>query len=212
MEVTADHRDFFRLERDDDMIVCYKHRNGSVAIDKMGDVHLTPPARSSSRRRSGRLRGAANKAAKEAAMDVDQAMELADGTADVRDFAAWVEAATTLAAEVRRLRGTVARDTLTASGTWVGRRSWTKQRHTSNRRSREEEGMSNEVRDRLAGLEGGRGPGSVGRRARWFASVPHPRRPDHLRRDVGQVRGCDKHRTLGVVLSNRGRSWRYQTQ
>ena len=40
--VTADHRDFFRLERDDDMIVCYKHRNGSVAIDKMGDVHLTP--------------------------------------------------------------------------------------------------------------------------------------------------------------------------
>ena len=38
-------------------------------------------------------------------MDVDQAMQLADGTADVRDFAAWVEAATTLAAEVRRLRG-----------------------------------------------------------------------------------------------------------
>ena len=38
-------------------------------------------------------------------MDVEQAMQLADGTADVRDFAAWVEAANTLAAEVRRLRG-----------------------------------------------------------------------------------------------------------
>lgn len=37
-------------------------------------------------------------------MDVELAMKVADGTADVRDFAAWVEAANTLAAEVRRLR------------------------------------------------------------------------------------------------------------
>ena len=43
-------------------------------------------------------------------MDVDQAMQLADGTADVRDFAAWVEATTPAAAEVE-VGGTVARDT-----------------------------------------------------------------------------------------------------
>lgn len=40
-------------------------------------------------------------------MDVEQAMQLVDGTADVRDFALWVEAANTLAAEVRRLQGVV---------------------------------------------------------------------------------------------------------
>lgn len=42
-------------------------------------------------------------------MSVDDAMQLADGAPDPRDFALWAEAATTLAAEVRRLQAENAR-------------------------------------------------------------------------------------------------------